>query len=140
MIPEGGKNIALKDINEILQSKKRIHGMLSSDFVLPEVTCHACTIEYLIKYSLNPIPIFTCPVEGTLIFKHRYKWHNAVQLLDILEDLLKAKDLPPTGMDPLHLPNVDWLCTILHRIDLKDELNLFSEISESQVNRIVNPK
>ena len=66
---------------------------------------------------MDPIPIYVCPVKGTEIFQRRYRAHSASELLEILENFLASKNFLKTGLNSHDLPNVGWLCTVLHRED-----------------------
>ncbi len=138
---ESEHKISLDAIHSRISSREKLHELLSQEYVLPTVNSHACTLQYLLKYSQNPIPIYTCPIEGTKIFKRRRKNKNCMEMLADFEKLLEKKNLPPTGMNPTKLPDVDWLCTVIHREDPDDSLKLFCKLDETvTVTRSVNEK
>lgn len=139
MISEKVYNIDV--LNRIVTSKAQYYAMLSQEFILPDIHSHACSMEYLLKYSEDPMRIYTCPVEGTKIFEPRFRRKNAVELLEALEELLAKKGKPPTGMTPLKLPDTNWLCLVLHREDPNDTLNIFQKKSGNLIlTRTVNEK
>jgi len=133
--------VDLETLNEKVGGKQNLYQILSSDYYLPKFDSHACTVNYLTKYTQNPIPIYVCELEGTKIFQRRWKHNNAEELLDKLEQLLRQKGKKPTGMDRLTLPNLDWLCTVLHKEDPEDTLGLFKRQNMGfSLNRDVNEK
>ena len=88
---------------------------------------------------MDPIPIYVCPVKGTEIFQRRYRAHSTSGLLEILENFLASKNFLKKDMNVHDLPNVGWLCTVLHREDPEDKFNLFNEpIQINSFERIVN--
>jgi len=73
--------------------------------------------------------------------KKRYKNNNALELLDILENMLNQKKQKPTGLNMFTLPDVDWLCTVLHKEDPNDSYNVFKRPDLLIVfNREINEK
>ena len=52
---------------------------------------------------------------------------NAAHLLDILEEICKDINLPPTGLTYLTLPNVEWLLTAIKDLDPDDTYSVFAK-------------
>ncbi len=81
------KEYNISQLNSRLGTRQNLYKMLSQVYVLPSFTSHACTLQYLLKYTEEPVTIYTCDVKGTEIFKPRYKRANALELFDQLENL-----------------------------------------------------
>lgn len=127
-------------LNRKVGSKRNLYQMLSQTYVLPDYTSHACTVDYLLQYTKEIIPIYTCEIAGTEIFNPRYKTKNALELLELLEELLAKNGKSPTGMNALKLPDVKWLCMILHKEDPQDNLKIFRKDKTVPVSRNLNTK
>ncbi len=52
-------------------------------------------------------------------------FHKAIELLDILEALLKKNELKPSGMDVFTLPDKNWLYHVIKYLDPHDESKIF---------------
>ena len=131
----------IKKLGAFVPNKTALYDFLTAAYVLPEYNSHACSLAYLNKYTEKPILIYVCEIQGTEIFKRRYKSTNAEELLDLFEKLLVQKNKPPTGLDIFNLPDVAWLCTVLHKEDPTDNVDIFKKKFESlTVTRTLNEK
>lgn len=134
------QELEVRKLNQLIGGKRKLYHILSQIYVLPDMTSHACTVDYLMKYTQDPVEVYTCSVQETQIFKVRHKSHSAIELFDKLEGLLRSKGMEPTGMNALALPDVNWLCTVLHKEDPTDELNIFGKKNSVTVKRKLNEK
>ncbi len=121
------KKYNVSELNHKIGTRRHLYDILSQHYFLPSHTSHACTLKYLMQYTEEPIPIYSCILKGTGVFKPRFRNHTAEELLEELEELLKRKGLPSTGMSSLELPDVNWLSTILHKEDPNDTLKMFTK-------------
>jgi len=126
------------ELNSKIGSRKNLYTILKQKFVLPAYTSHACTLSYLLKYTTDPVEVYTCEIQGTDMYKPRYREKNAVELYEELEKLLEKKGKKPTGMTHLDLPDINWLCIILHKEDPNDSLCLFKKTTEIEAKKVLN--
>ena len=135
------KEIEIGKLGRLIPDKMNLYQVLSCHYFLPQYDSHACTIQYLNKYTEDPIPIYVCEIKNTEIFNIRFKNANAEELLDLLEKLLAEKNKPQTGLDILHIPDVKWLCTVLHKEDPTDSIGVFKKKTGNiTIIRTINDK
>ena len=99
--------------------KFQLYGILFKSFYLPDFKSKAINRDYLIKYCLKNIPLFSIKKEEIMHHNFRYRKLNSVELLDFLEKALASKNLKPTGFDMFNLPDQIWIKHILLHIDKK---------------------
>ena len=88
------KDFEIERLSTLVPNKQTLYEILSTIFVLSKINTHACSLEYLNKYTLDPIPIYSCEIQGTKIYSLRYKRGNAPELLDSLDRFLQQKNKP----------------------------------------------
>ena len=133
------KEFEIGKLGRLLPNKMMLYQVLSSHYFLTRYDSHAYSVEYLIQYTEDPI--YVCEIKDTEIFNIRFKNAKAEELLDWLERLLAEKNKPQTGMDILNLPDVGWVCTVLHKEDPTDSLGVFKKKTGNiTISRTINDK
>jgi len=77
--------------------------------------------------------IFTVKRAG--ITQHHFRYHKycALELLEILNRMLKEKGKKPSGIDGNALPNVEWLMNAIIYLDNSDPYELLQTKKEEKV-------
>ena len=76
---------------------------------------------------MNPIPIFAMKKKKVIHYHFPYRKYNALELLEILEEMLKAKQLKPTGLDISCVPDLDWMRNAILHLDPNDPHELLTK-------------
>jgi len=117
--------VPVAHLNSKVKSRNHLYSLLSQKFKLPAFTSKAINAAYLHTCCLYPCPVFRIKNEGYhphyIVTKHV----NAKEILETIEELLKEKNLPPTGFDAEKLPDLDWLINVYFFLAPKDERRLF---------------
>src|SRR5438105_3629239 len=117
-------NLNISTINIFIRKKKDIYATLSSVYYLPSITSKACSKQWLKELSKEDCTYFKIrneEIRPVFIEIHRY---DAFSLLQYLENLLKNKKLPSTGLTATTLPNIEWLHTVILAMEPEDRLKL----------------
>jgi hypothetical protein len=88
-----------------IKTKEHLYEVLSKIYYLPAFSSKAITKEYLTKYCLKQIPIFIVKRVDIIHHNFRVKKHSSMDLLEILDGILKAQELPLSGCDIYTLPD-----------------------------------
>ena len=142
MSRENTIEVPLNYLKDKLGKKKKSYAKLSQKFYLPAFNSKAVTVEYLKSYVLFPCPIFRITRDEFkppfIIIKHI----NSIDLLENIEEILKSKNLPPTGTDQDKLPDFNWLVGVYFFLCLNDERKLFPKTirPETKISIKIDPE
>ena len=125
-----------------IKNTGHLYDILSKAYYLPNLNCRCITKEYLLEYIKKEIVIFTLKKEKVVHHHFRKSQRTCYELLEILEKLIKSKDLPPTGIQPDQPPNKEWLLNAILHVDPNDPEKLLApQVNESLDYKLeVNPE
>jgi len=95
----------------------------------------------LLKYTVNPIPIFVMRKENVVHHHYTYRNYSSAELLQLLEDKLKALGRKPTGLTIMDLPDQNWLRNALLHLDPEDPNHLLKREKindEEELKLVIN--
>ena len=122
--------------------KLDFYAKLSKLYQLPAFNSKAITSDYLKSYIFSPCLIFRMQRENFnppyVLIKHV----NATDILEKIEILLRTKNKPPTGIDPLKLPDTKWLIGVYFFLSPTDKFGLFPKTikPEADVKIEIDPE
>lgn len=122
-----------QEISLKVKTKKQLYEILAKKFYLPKYESRAISRNYLLNFILKDIPIFTMKRAEIIHYNFRHRHKTSCELLEILEDLLKKKELPPTGLTALSLPDRSWLLNCILYLDGDDENQLLSRRPDEKI-------
>ena len=76
-----------------------LYSVLAKVYYMPDYKSKACTKDYLLKYCFASKQIFVMKKDDITHHHFRYRKHASLELLELLENKLKEKSRPPTGLD-----------------------------------------
>jgi len=109
------------------KKKKKLYNILANLYYLSDETSKAISRDYLVKYAFDPLPIFVMKKDKVIHHHFSYRKFNSMELFEILEATLKAKNLPPTGLDISCLPDQDWMRNAILHVDPTDPHQLLRQ-------------
>ena len=116
-----------------IKNKAQFYDILSKIFYLPNFNSRAITKDYLYKYLPKEPQIFTIKRLGLTQHHFRFNRYCALELLEILNKMLKDKGKPPSGIEANALPNVEWLMNAILYLDNTDPFELLQAKKEEKV-------
>ncbi len=116
--------LKVNDVNSKIKTKLQLYNILSKKYYLPKLSSKAITKRYLMKYTENPIPVYTICREGMIGHNFRINKYDGLVLLEKLEQLLEAKRMKSTGMDLLTVPDKEWMMNAILNLDPSDPYGL----------------
>ena len=136
------QNLTLATVNSRVKSRFHLYGLLSQIYQLPAFDSKAITSNYLKAYIVTPCPIFRIKRTNYhppfIVSKHV----TAGEILETIEKILRAKGLPPTGLDNDKVPDVEWLIGVYFHLCPKDDHKLFPKSikPEAEITVAVDPE
>jgi hypothetical protein len=112
------------DLNQFTKTKRQLYDILAKQYYLPDFATKAITREYLIHYVEKDIRIFTTANKTTTRHHIRFRKFNNMELLDMLEEILKNQKLLKTGLTESTLPDKSWLVNAILSLDPVDSKGL----------------
>ena len=115
---------------------------LSQLYKLPALNSKAITIEYLLYHCVEPCSIFRMPRDKFIPPYISTRHVTSLDILEKIEELLKSKNLPESGIDPEKLPDFEWIVGVYFYLDPNDKAGLFKKIikHETEVVLTINPE
>lgn len=126
------KEFIQKELSITIKAKDQLYDVLSKRYYLPDRNSKASNKEYLIKYTLSPIPIFVMEKDKVTHHNYRYRKYNSYELLELLENSLKKKKKLPTGLTLHTIPNVEWLKNAILSLEPEDPFELLAPKKEEK--------
>jgi hypothetical protein len=83
------------------------------------------------KYCIHPITVFTVKKEDVIHHNYRYRKYSSLELLEILEGMLKEIKISSTGLDLYTLPDREWLQNCILYLNPSDPYELLEPKSQS---------
>ena len=134
--------LTLATVNSRVKSRFHLYGLLSQIYQLPAFDSKAISSNYLKAYIVTPCPIFRIKRVDYhppfIVSKHV----TAGEILETIERILRAKKLPPTGLDNDKLPDVEWLIGVYYYLCPQDDHKLFPKSikPETEITVVVDPE
>ncbi len=115
-----------KELSIKIKNKSQLYDVLSKVYYLPELSSRAATTDYLRKYTDKEPQILM--LKRKEITRHHYRY--ALELLELLENMLKIEKKYRTGIEAHALPNIDWLMDAILHLDPSDPHQLLQPKKE----------
>ena len=97
--------LSSKEAGLKVKSLSQLYNVLSQVYYLPERTSKFISKTYLPFYCFKVQGVFTLKKEEVVHHNFRFRKYSSCELLNLLEDAVKKKQLPPTGLDAFSLPD-----------------------------------
>ena len=123
-----------QELSVKVKNKSQLYDILSKIYYLPDLSSRAATKEYFLKYVYKEPQIFMLKRKEITQHHFRYYKFNALELLEILNKMLKEKNLKPSGLDGSALPNIDWLMNAIVSLDGSDPHELLQPKKEEKTS------
>jgi hypothetical protein len=140
MNPIKSTNVSISDLNVVIGSVREAYNVLSTLYYLPAITSKAISKPYLQALFIEDSNILEVPRKIT---NHHisFQGNNVCDMLEKLEDFLKANNHPPTGLDVDHLPDYRWLYNVCLHYDPNNTMNIVRSYTPTQqtITRNINP-
>jgi hypothetical protein len=115
------------DLVSKLKTKMDNYIIISKHFYLPPVDSHCMTNEWLNKALLVACPYKLFAHKDIIPYTYQYRGKKGEIILMKIEDLLKSKNMNPTGFSVTDPPPLDWLKNVYLSLDKTDPLKLLGE-------------
>ena len=112
--------LSSKEAGLKVKSLSQLYNVLSQVYYLPERTSKSISKTYLLSYCFKVQGVFTLKKEEVVHHNFCFRKYSSCELLNLLEDAVKKKQLPPTGLDAFSLPDQDWMRNALLHLDPLD--------------------
>jgi len=119
--------ITLSEAAKSIKTKGHFYNILSRLYYLPDFSSKAITKDYLLKYTFEPIPIFVMKKETVIHHHFEFRKYSSLELLELLEELLRANNKKPTGLSIFNLPDQEWLKNAILNVDSSDPYELLKK-------------
>ena len=119
------------EIATVIKNKTHLYNVLAKSYYLPNIQSKAITKEYLQLYCLEHITIFTVKREEIVPYHYRQRRYSSMELLDILEGMLKESSLKSTGLGLFTLPDREWMQNCILFLNPSDPFNLLDSKLEA---------
>ena len=116
-------NVSRKKLSLVIKNVNDLYDMLSKKYYLPAINCRCVTKDYLLELKKEPITIFFMKNEEIKRKHIRNTRLTCMELLEILENLLREKNKNPTGFLPDQPPNKRWLIDAILLLQPDDPYN-----------------
>ena len=141
MIYNQNTNVSLSQVNAVIRKKRDMYSALSTVYYLPAFNSKACSKQWLSELAKENSAYFKIRNEYVAQVYCEVKRHDVFVLLQYLEDLLRARNLPPTGLPPRQAPNIEWLYKVILSLEPEDKLGILRpKFSDSmQTHMAIDP-
>ena len=103
-----------------IKTKQQLYNVLAKIYYLPVYNSKAVTKDYLLRYVQKDITIFKMDRKKVSQYHYRRRAHSSMELLEILEKILRDKAMHPTGINADDMPDQQWLCDAIISLDEND--------------------
>lgn len=125
--------LTTREIQEKVKNVTQLYHIIAKEYYLPDLSSKAITKDYLLKYILKDCPIFTMKRVDVVHHHFRFRKYTSAELLEHLENMLKAKGKKPAGLSFHTLPDQQWLLNTILHVDPNDPLRLIKTQREEEV-------
>ncbi len=126
--------ITYQEIKKSVKNKQQMYGILAKEYYLPDFNSKAISNDYMLQYTYAQIPIFVMKKKFVIHHHFPYRKFTVAELLEKLEELLKSRQYPPTGLDIISLPDREWVLNAILHVDPQDTLQLLKNVKTEDVN------
>lgn len=112
------KNI--QKINIKVGSRSSLYNFLARKYFLPELNCGAVSKKYIIEILKKNCKYFRVKRTEISPVYLPLRLKTVAELLEVVEKILKDKNLPPTGLPPDSSVNLSWIESVLFYLDPKN--------------------
>ena len=125
---------SFQELSVKIKNKSQLYDVLAKIYYLPDFGSRAVTKDYLMKHIYAQPQIFMLNRKQVIQHHFRYYKFSALELLEILEEMLRQKGKKPTGLNPTCLPNIEWLMNAILALDISEPYELLQPKKEEKIS------
>jgi hypothetical protein len=122
------------ELNSKIGTRSDLYALLSSTYLLPDISCHCLSKVLLLQYSMENCPYTKFERNKVPSRYVEVRLHSASELTDILNKILKDIGKNPSGFSSVDPPNLQWLYDVISYLDPKGKYIKLDRTERNSVN------